>query len=61
MSLTKPQAQQKAVPWWLVLIEGIALILIGGFLLTSTGRATTCALVRRGSPAGSSGTLCRSP
>jgi uncharacterized membrane protein HdeD (DUF308 family) len=40
MSLTKPQAQQKAAPWWLVLIEGIALIIIGGFLLTNTGRAT---------------------
>lgn len=40
MSLTKPQEQQKAAPWWLVLIEGIALIIIGGFLLTSTGRAT---------------------
>ncbi len=40
MSLTKPQAQQKAAPWWLVLLEGIALIIIGGFLLTSTARAT---------------------
>ena len=39
MSLTKTQ-EQKSVPWWLVLIEGIALILIGGFLLTSTGKAT---------------------
>jgi uncharacterized membrane protein HdeD (DUF308 family) len=40
MSLTQPQPQAKAIPWWLVLIEGIALIIIGGFLLTSTGRAT---------------------
>jgi uncharacterized membrane protein HdeD (DUF308 family) len=40
MSLTQPQQEAKAAPWWLVLIEGIALILIGGFLLTSTGKAT---------------------
>lgn len=40
MSLTQPQQEAKAIPWWLVLIEGIALIIIGGFLLTSTGRAT---------------------
>lgn len=40
MSLTRPQQEAIAAPWWLVLIEGIALIIIGGFLLISTGRAT---------------------
>jgi len=40
MSLTQPQQEAKAAPWWLVLIEGIALIIIGILLLTSTGKAT---------------------
>ncbi len=37
--------ETNAVPWWLVLIEGIALILLGIFLLTSPG-ATTLVLVQ---------------
>lgn len=40
MSLTQPQQEAKAAPWWLVLIEGIALIIIGGFLLTTPAEAT---------------------
>jgi uncharacterized membrane protein HdeD (DUF308 family) len=39
MSLTKPQ-QENTTPWWLVLIEGIALIIIGILLLTNTGKTT---------------------
>jgi len=40
MSLTQPQQEAKAAPWWLVLIEGIALIIIGILLLTNTRQAT---------------------
>ncbi|MBE2221503.1 MAG: HdeD family acid-resistance protein [Anaerolineae bacterium] len=40
MSLTQPQKEAKAAPWWLVLLEGISLIIIGIFLLTSTAKAT---------------------
>lgn len=38
---TATQTNEKAgIPWWLVLVEGIALILIGGFLLMNTGKGT---------------------
>lgn len=35
------QAQESGVPWWVVLIEGIAAIVIGVLLLTNTGLTVT--------------------
>lgn len=34
----------RAFPWWLILLQGIALLIIGGLLMTKTG-VTTVALV----------------
>lgn len=34
----------RAFPWWLILVQGIALLIIGGLLMTKTG-VTTVALV----------------
>ncbi len=39
------EEETRAIPWWLVLIEGIALIILGLFLLTSPG-ATTLVLIQ---------------
>lgn len=40
MTLTAPTKNKAAAPWWLVLIEGISLILIGGLLLMSPVKTT---------------------
>jgi uncharacterized membrane protein HdeD (DUF308 family) len=37
---TASQQQQPSVPWWLVLLQGIALIVLGALLLTSPGMTT---------------------
>jgi uncharacterized membrane protein HdeD (DUF308 family) len=35
------QTQEKPlIPWWLILIEGISLLIIGGLLLMNTGKTT---------------------
>jgi uncharacterized membrane protein HdeD (DUF308 family) len=39
MTLTRPQ-EQTAIPWWLVLIEGIALIILGILLLINPGQTS---------------------
>jgi uncharacterized membrane protein HdeD (DUF308 family) len=41
MSTTaQPVEQESAVPWWLILIEGIALIILGILFLTNTASTT---------------------
>ena len=46
MSAASVSAKEtEAIPWWLVLIEGIALALLGIFLVTSPG-ATTLVLIQ---------------
>jgi len=39
-----PAGAKPAFPWWLILIQGIALIVIGGLLMTKTG-VTTVTLI----------------
>ena len=39
MSLTKPQDQTVNIPWWLVLIEGIALIILGILFIANPFRS----------------------
>ncbi len=36
----KSSMEESNVPWWLVLLEGIAAIILGALLITNTGRTT---------------------
>lgn len=40
MTTAAVQQESKGIPWWLVLIEGIALIILGVLFLTNTGATT---------------------
>lgn len=44
METTDTMAQER-VPWWLVLIEGVALLLLGVMLLVNTGEATLVLMI----------------